>query len=341
MTPALDVQDLRVHFLLDEGTVRAVDGVSFSVEPGKTLGIVGESGSGKSVIGQSIMRIVPWPGQIVRGKVLLRMENGHAEPTQLDMTKIDPHGRLARSIRGREIAMIFQEPMNSFSPVHTVGSQIIEALRLHADVSPQEARNRAVEMLQKVGIPQPEHRIDAYPHELSGGMRQRAMIAMALVCNPRILIADEPTTALDVTIQAQILDLLKQLQEEFGMAILFISHNLGVIAEISHEVLVVYFGRVMELAPVDVLFREALHPYTKALLRSIPGIDTPVRSELATIEGTLPDPYENILGCPFFGRCLECEGLTVCRDDPYALTKVGKRHFVACPRICVRDRISD
>jgi peptide/nickel transport system ATP-binding protein len=338
MIPALDVQDLRVHFLLDEGTVRAVDGVSFSVEPGKTLGIVGESGSGKSVIGQSILRIVPSPGQIVRGKILLRMEDGGAEPTQLDVTKIDPHGSLARSIRGHEIAMIFQEPMNSFSPVHTVGSQIIESLRLHADVSAHEARNRAVEMLQKVGIPQPEHRIDAYPHELSGGMRQRAMIAMALVCNPRILIADEPTTALDVTIQAQILDLLKQLQEEFGMAILFISHNLGVIAEISHEVLVVYFGRVMELAPVDVLFREALHPYTKALLRSVPGIDTPVRSELATIEGTLPDPYENILGCPFFGRCLECEGLTVCRDDPYALTKVGKRHFVACPRICVRDR---
>jgi peptide/nickel transport system ATP-binding protein len=339
MIPALDVQDLRVHFMLDEGTVRAVDGVSFSVEPGKTLGIVGESGSGKSVIGQSILRIVPSPGQIVRGKILLRMEDGGAEPTQLDVTKIDPHGRLARSIRGHEIAMIFQEPMNSFSPVHTVGSQIIEALRLHADVSPHEARNRAVEMLQKVGIPQPEHRIDAYPHELSGGMRQRAMIAMALVCNPRILIADEPTTALDVTIQAQILDLLKQLQEEFGMAILFISHNLGVIAEISHEVLVVYFGRVMELAPVDVLFREALHPYTKALLRSVPGIDTPVRSELATIEGTLPDPYENIVGCPFFGRCLECEGLTVCRDDPYALTKVGKRHFVACPRICVRDKV--
>ncbi len=291
MIPALDVQDLRVHFLLDEGTVRAVDGVSFSVEPGKTLGIVGESGSGKSVIGQSILRIVPSPGKIVHGKILLRMENGDGEPSQLDMAQIDHHGRLARSIRGSEIAMIFQEPMNSFSPVHTVGSQIIEALRLHADVSQQEARNRAVEMLKKVGIPQPEHRIDTYPHELSGGMRQRAMIAMALVCNPRILIADEPTTALDVTIQAQIIDLLQQLQEEFGMAILFISHNLGVISEISHEVLVVYFGRVMEQAPVDVLFREALHPYTKALLRSVPGIDTPVRSQLATIEGTLPDPY--------------------------------------------------
>jgi peptide/nickel transport system ATP-binding protein len=336
MIPALDVQDLRVHFILDEGIVRAVDGVSFSVEPGKTLGIVGESGSGKSVIGQSILRIVPSPGKIVRGKILLRMGNGEDQPTQLDMAQIDARSRLARSIRGREIAMIFQEPMNSFSPVHTVGSQIIEALKLHAEVSAQEARNRAIEMLKKVGIPQPEHRIDAYPHELSGGMRQRAMIAMALVCNPRVLIADEPTTALDVTIQAQIIDLLRKLQDEFGMAILFISHNLGVISEISHEVLVVYFGRVMEHAPVDVLFREPMHPYTKALLRSVPGIDTPVRSQLATIEGTLPDPYEDIPGCPFFGRCLECEGLTVCRDDPYALTKVGERHFVACPRICVR-----
>jgi len=311
--------------------------VSFSVEPGKTLGIVGESGSGKSVIGQSVMRIVPSPGEIVHGKILLRMENGEDKPTQLDMTRIDSHSRLARSIRGREIAMIFQEPMNSFSPVHTIGSQIMEALRLHSDVSSQEARNRAVEMLKKVGIPRPEHRIDSYPHELSGGMRQRAMIAMALVCNPRVLIADEPTTALDVTIQAQILDLLKKLQEEFGMAILFISHNLGVIAEISHEVLVVYFGRVMEQAPVDVLFSEALHPYTRALLRSVPGIDTPVRSHLATIEGTLPDPYEEIPGCPFFGRCLECEGSTVCRDDPYELTQVGNRHFVACPRICVAN----
>ena len=335
MIPALDIQDLEVHFLLDEGTVRAVDGVSFSVEPGKTLGIVGESGSGKSVIGQSILRIVPSPGQIVNGKILLRMENGDNRPTQLDMAQIDARGKLARSIRGREIAMIFQEPMNSFSPVHTVGSQIVEALRLHADVSSQEARNRAIEMLKKVGIPQPEHRIGAYPHQLSGGMRQRAMIAMALVCNPRILIADEPTTALDVTIQAQIIDLLQQLQDEFGMAILFISHNLGVISEISHDVLVVYFGRVMEQAPVDVLFREALHPYTRALLRSVPGIDTPVRSHLATIEGTLPDPYADIPGCPFFGRCTECGGNTICSDKSYALTKVADRHFVACPRLCI------
>jgi peptide/nickel transport system ATP-binding protein len=335
MVPALDVKDLRVHFFLDQGVVRAVDGVSFAVEPGKTLGIVGESGSGKSVIGLSILRIVPTPGRIVEGKILLRTDHGASDPEQIDLVSLDPHGREARRLRGHEVAMVFQEPMNSFSPVHTVGNQIMEALRLHSDVSKAEARNRAIEMLSKVGIPQPEHRIDAYPHQLSGGMRQRAMIAMALVCNPRILIADEPTTALDVTVQAQILDLLRALQEEFGMAILFISHNLGVIAEISHDVLVVYFGRVMEHAPVDVLFTGALHPYTKALLKSVPGIETPVRGHLATIEGTLPDPNVLIPGCPFFGRCLECGGNTVCRDQPYELAKVGDRHFLACPRICV------
>jgi peptide/nickel transport system ATP-binding protein len=339
MNPVLDVRNLHVHFLLDEGTVRAVDGVSFSVEPGKTLGIVGESGSGKSVIGQSILRIVPYPGKIVEGEIILQIPNGQDIPTRLNMVELDPHGRQARGIRGKEVAMIFQEPMNSFSPVHTIGSQITEALSIHADVSAHEARNRAIEMLRKVGIPQPEHRIDSYPHELSGGMRQRAMIAMALVCNPRILIADEPTTALDVTIQAQILDLLKQLQEEFGMAILFISHNLGVISEISHDVLVVYFGRVMERAPVDVLFRDPLHPYTKALLKSVPGIDTPVRTFLSTIEGTLPDPYVSIPGCPFFGRCMECGGSTVCRDRLYELTKVDDRHFVACPRMCIPNPI--
>jgi len=321
--------------MMDEGVVRAVDGVSFSVEPGKTLGIVGESGSGKSVIGLSILRIVPPPGQIVDGRILLRVEDDQGLAGQLDMAELNPRSRKARSIRGREAAMIFQEPMNSFSPLHTIGSQIMEALRLHSDVSAAEARNRAIEMLGRVGIPQPELRIDSYPHQLSGGMRQRAMIAMALVCNPKILIADEPTTALDVTIQAQILALLRELQEEFGMSILFISHNLGVIAEISHDVLVVYFGRVMEHAPVDLLFRDPMHPYTKALLRSVPGIDTPVRSYLETIEGILPDPLENLVGCPFYGRCTECGGATLCRDSPYELTKVADRHYVACPRMCI------
>jgi peptide/nickel transport system ATP-binding protein len=320
---------------MDEGVVRAVDNVSFSLEQGKTLGIVGESGSGKSVIGQAILRIVPPPGRIVEGEILLKMGNGDNRPERLDVATLNPGSRLARNIRGRDVAMIFQEPMNSFSPLHTVGSQILEVVRLHSDLSNTDARDRAVEMLGKVGIPQPERRFDSYPHELSGGMRQRAMIAMALVCNPRILIADEPTTALDVTIQAQILDLLRHLQEEFGMAIIFISHNLGVIAEISHDVLVIYSGRVMEHAPVNVLFEQPLHPYTKALLKLVPGIDTPVRSLLATIEGTLPDPLIPIAGCPFFERCLECGGDAICRDDPYELTKVAARHYVACPRMCI------
>ena len=314
MDPILEVDNLKVHFFLDEGVARAVDGVSFSVKPGKTLGIVGESGSGKSVIGQSILRIVPSPGRIVNGSIWLHTENSENGSDRLDLVTLKPKGAEARSIRGKDISMIFQEPMNSFSPVHTVGSQIIEALTLHSDVSRAEARNRAVEMLKRVGIPQPEKRIAAYPHQLSGGMRQRGMIAMALICNPRILIADEPTTALDVTIQAQILALLKDLQDEFGMAILFISHNLGVISDISDDVLVVYFGRVMEQAPVDIIFRNPLHPYTQALLRSVPGIDTPVKTELATIEGTLPDPLTNIVGCPFYGRCMECGGATICRD---------------------------
>ncbi len=337
MAPLLQVEDLQVHFFIDEGTVRAVDGVSFSLEQGKTLGIVGESGSGKSVIGQTILRIVPSPGEIVNGKVLFQAGGKEiADQKTLDLTTIDPKGSLARSIRGSDISMIFQEPMNSFSPVHTIGSQIMEALLLHSDFSKAEARNQSIEMLSRVGIPQPENRIGAYPHQLSGGMRQRAMIAMALICNPRVLIADEPTTALDVTVQAQILDLLKELQEEFGMAILFISHNLGVISDISDDVLVVYFGRVMEQAPVADIFENPLHPYTQALLRSVPGIDTPVGTELATIEGTLPDPLAYISGCPFFGRCTECGGNSVCRDTPYELTKVAQRHFVACPRMCIK-----
>ena len=337
MAPLLHVEDLEVHFFIDEGTVRAVDGVSFSLEQGKTLGIVGESGSGKSVIGQTILRIVPSPGKIVNGKILFQAGGKEiADQQTLDLTTIDPKGSLARSIRGSDISMIFQEPMNSFSPVHTIGSQIMEALLLHSDFSKAEARNQAIEMLSRVGIPQPENRIDAYPHQLSGGMRQRAMIAMALICNPRLLIADEPTTALDVTVQAQILSLLKELQEEFGMAILFISHNLGVISDISDDVLVVYFGRVMEQAPVADIFENPLHPYTQALLRSVPGIDTPVGTELATIEGTLPDPLAYISGCPFFGRCTECGGDSVCRDTPYELTKVAQRHFVACPRMCIK-----
>jgi peptide/nickel transport system ATP-binding protein len=337
MTPILQVENLRVHFPLDEGTVRAVDGVTFELAEGKTLGIVGESGSGKSVIAQSVMMIVPPPGKTVEGRILLQRNAKNGTSELVDLTRLDPKGKEARGIRGKDVAMIFQEPMSSFSPVHTIGDQISEALTLHSDISKTEARARTVEMLRRVGIPQPERRLDAYPHQLSGGMRQRAMIAMALMCNPRILVADEPTTALDVTIQAQIIELLRSIQEEFGMSILFISHNLGVIAEISHEVLVVYFGKIMERAPAKTLFENPLHPYTKALLKSAPGIDTPVRSRLATIEGTLPDPHSDIPGCPFFDRCTECGGggAAVCRESAYRLTPAAEDHLVACPRICV------
>jgi len=337
MSHLIEVDNLKVHFFLDEGTVRAVDGVSFAVDKGKSLGIVGESGSGKSVIGQSILRIVPSPGKIVSGRILLGQDNANGESQLIDLVQLPSQSRAMREIRGRDVAMIFQEPMNSFSPLHTIGSQIIEALRLHSDASQSEARDRAIEILGKVGIPRPQYLVDVYPHQLSGGMRQRAMIAMALICRPRILIADEPTTALDVTIQAQIIDLLKQLQEEFGMSILFVSHNLGVISDISDDVLVVYFGRVMERAPVEVIFKDPVHPYTRALLRSVPGIDTLVRTPLATIEGTLPNPLVEIKGCPFFGRCNECEGDSVCRDQPYELTQIDRGHYVACPRICIRS----
>ncbi len=337
MNHLLEVENLKVHFFLDEGTVRAVDGVSFSVDKGKSLGIVGESGSGKSVIGQSILRIVPTPGKIVNGRILLAKNDGTGESDIIDLVQLPAQSRAMREIRGRDVAMIFQEPMNSFSPLHTIGNQIIESLRLHSNASLSEARDKTIEILGKVGIPRPQYLVDVYPHQLSGGMRQRAMIAMALICRPRILIADEPTTALDVTIQAQILDLLKQLQEEFGMSILFISHNLGVISDISDDVLVVYFGRVMERAPVDVIFKDPVHPYTRALLKSVPGIDTPVRTPLATIEGTLPNPLVEISGCPFFGRCNECGGDAICRDQPYELTQIDERHYVACPRICIRS----
>ncbi len=323
--PVLEVDNLTVKFTLDEGVVTAVEGVSFALEKGKTLGVVGESGSGKSVIGQSILRIVPEPGRIVGGRIMLRTSD-----VEMDLTKIASKSKEARSIRGKDIAMVFQEPMNSFSPLHTIGAQIVEILRLHTDLTKAECRNRAIEMLRRVGIPLPEHRIDAYPYELSGGMRQRCMIAMALACNPEILIADEPTTALDVSIQAQILDLLRELQDEFGMAMLFISHNLGVIAEISHDVLVVYSGRVMEYAPAATLFARPLHPYTIALLKSVPGIDTPVRSQLATIEGTPPDPFSHITGCPFADRCRECDDAAVCRTRPYSLDRVAENHLVAC-----------
>lgn len=296
----LEVKELHTHFVLDQGTVRAVDSASFKLRPGQTLGIVGESGCGKSIMSRSIMRIVPHPGRIVQGEILFREENGNV----IDLTQLDPTGEKIRHIRGADISMVFQEPMTSLSPVHTIGNQIIEVIVLHQQVSEQVARVKAIDMLKLVGMPRPDQIIDRYPHQLSGGMRQRAMIAMALSCQPRLLIADEPTTALDVTTQAQILALMKRLQHEFGMAIMFITHDLGVIAQMTEHVIVMYMGRVVESADVDSVFYQPRHPYTHALLHSIPRLGQRKYSQrLSAIQGSIPDPYSVPTGCPFHPRC--------------------------------------
>ena len=325
----LELKDLKTYFYLDEGTVRAVDGVSFNIPKQGTLGVVGESGCGKSVTAQSILRIVPHPGEIIEGQILLHQDANGDGSNIIDLASLDPQGRVIRDIRGKEISMIFQEPMTSFSPVHTIGNQIIEAILLHQNVNKEEARIHAVEMLDKVGIPYPERRVDEYPHQLSGGMRQRAMIAMALSCNPRLLIADEPTTALDVTIQAQILELMKGLQREFGMSIMIITHNLGVVAEMADEVVVMYLGEVVEHTTVDSLFYDPKHPYTQALLKSIPKIGPKVNLRLESITGSVPDPFAVPQGCPFHPRCPDVIS-GVCNTEKPPLIALEDGHQVAC-----------
>jgi oligopeptide/dipeptide ABC transporter ATP-binding protein len=319
----LEYKDLRVHFFTDEGVVKAVDGVDFKVKKGKTLCIVGESGCGKSVMSLTSLRIVQKPGRIVSGEMLWRQPDGSI----VDLVKLDPKGKDIRKIRGGQIAMIFQEPMTSLSALHTVGNQIGEAIMLHQGVSSKEARNRAIEMLRKVRIPRPERIVDEYTFRLSGGMRQRAMIAMALSCNPRMLIADEPTTALDVTTQAQILDLMRELQEEYGMAMLFITHDLGVVAEIADEVAVMYLGRVVENSDVDSLFNDAQHPYTQALLSSIPKISAQ-REPLSPIRGMVPSPFRRPSGCTFNPRCAKV--MDHCRTIEPKLTLTSPEHSVRC-----------
>ncbi|HXF61934.1 MAG TPA: ABC transporter ATP-binding protein [Caldilineaceae bacterium] len=327
--PILSVKDLRTYYYQDEGVVRAVDGASFDVYTGKTLGIVGESGCGKSVTARSILRIVEQTGRIESGSIVLRRTNSHGQMDELDLTKLDANSPLMRDIRGGEIALIFQEPMTSFSPYHTVGNQIIEAIRLHSDLSKREARDRAIELLRMVGIPRPERRIDEYSFQLSGGLRQRVMIAMALSSDPKILIADEPTTALDVTTQAQILDLLRQLQDEKGLAIILITHDMGVIAEMADDVVVMYLGRVVEQGPVETIFHAPKHPYTRALLRSIPSILAEPRTKLATISGAIPHPYNRPTGCPFHTRCAEFMRGT-CDVQTPTLQPIGPDHQVSC-----------
>lgn len=329
----LEVHNLKTYFSLIEGTVRAVDGADFVVKRGQTLGVVGESGCGKSVTARSILRIVPRPGRIVEGKILLHRRRANADSFTMtevvDLTALNPRGREIRSIRGAEIAMVFQEPMTSLSPVHTIGSQIMESIILHQRSSQAEARQRAVQMLDRAGMPQPDRTVEQYPHELSGGMRQRAMIAMALSCGPSLLIADEPTTALDVTTEAQILELMRELQREFGMAIMYITHDLGVIAETADEVIVMYLGKVVEHAEVVSLFHDALHPYTRALLKSIPKLGRKSRQRLESIKGVVPDPYSIPVGCTFHPRCPSFIPGTCDREDPQFF-EVKPEHSVRC-----------
>ena len=332
----LDVRGLKTEFFLQQGIVHAVQGVDFKVNRGQTIGVVGESGCGKSVMARSIMAIVPQPGRVVEGQVLFHSSpdrRGGAGGEVVDMAAIDPMRPKARSIRGAEISMVFQEPMTSLSPVHTIGNQIMEAILLHQPVSKREARSVAIEMLTRVGMPHPERTIDRFPHQLSGGMRQRAVIAMALSCRPTLLIADEPTTALDVTTQAQILTLMSELQEQFGMAIMFITHDLGVIAQMADFVIVMYLGRVVEMADVDTIFYNPKHPYTQSLLRSIPLLGRKssqhATSRLTAIKGTIPDAYNIPKGCPFHPRCRKAIA-GVCDQKEPPFLEVENGHQVRC-----------
>jgi oligopeptide/dipeptide ABC transporter ATP-binding protein len=333
----LDIKGLKTYFFCDEGTVRAVDGVDLQIRRGHTLGIVGESGCGKSVTARSILNMVPKPGRITEGEITLYRalqpdETGCCvQVDKVKLTDLDPTGAEIRNIRGCEIALVPQEPMMSLSPVHDLGNQIMEAIILHQHVTKSVAREKAIEMLDLVGMPQPGRTIDRYPHELSGGMRQRGMIAMALSCHPSLLIADEPTTALDVTTEAQILQLMRRLQDELGMAIMYITHNLGVVAQMTEEVVVMYLGKVVEKACVDDIFHSPAHPYTQALLRSIPrlGQKTRDRQRLTSIRGMVPDPYAIPKGCSFHPRCsMVIPG--VCDQQEPPLLKIDLGHEARC-----------
>ena len=321
----IEVRDLKTYFFLDEGTVKAVDGLSLKIEAKKTLGVMGESGCGKSVTALSILRILPKQAKIVDGSITFHA-NGE-NPVELTHFKQD--SRELRDIRGKEISMIFQEPMTSFSPVHTIGNQILESIYYHDTTDKAIAREKAIDMLRKVGISNPEQRMSEFPHQLSGGLRQRCMIAMALVCHPKLLIADEPTTALDVTIQAQILELMQSLQEELGMAIMFITHSLGVISSISEKVAVMYLGRIVEFADTRTIFKNSQHPYTTSLLKSIPSIGRTKKTRLEAIKGNVPIPLEPLPQCGFYGRCPHSMDGTCDKAVP-GLTEVEEGHFVRC-----------
>ncbi len=323
----IDVKDLKIHFFTDEGVVRAVDGVDLKLERGKTLSLVGESGCGKSVACRAFMQIVRNPGKIVSGEMLYNRgaEGGQAEI--IDIAKMDPKGKEIRDIRGKEISMIFQEPMTSLSPMYTVGNQIIENILLHTTLTKDQARDLAIKLLDQVGIPRADRLVDEYPFRLSGGMRQRAMIAMALSCNPNLLIADEPTTALDVTTQANILDLMSDLQKQYNMTLLFITHDLGVVAEIADEVAVMYLGKIVEKSDVYTIFNTPRHPYTQALLKSIPKIAIK-REDLDPIKGMVPNPFRRPSGCPFHPRCPQA--FAECKVLVPTTTHLTPNHSVQC-----------
>ena len=354
--PLIEVKDLRVEFDVRAGIVKAVDGITMTINRGETLGVIGESGCGKSVTARAILNMIPKPGKITRGEILYyrRVRDTGASSIEdvIDLTKTDPDGEVIRQIRGGEIGMIFQEPMSSLTPVYTAGSHIHEAISLHslAHLTPtrkvgdqiaeqamahhkltkEESRGIAIDMLRRVGIPKPEQRVDSYPHQLSGGQRQRVMIAIALSCEPAMLIADEPTTALDVSIEAQILDIMRELQESANMAIMFITHNLGVIASMAEEIVVMYMGKAVEQGKVIEIFQQPKHPYTTALLKSIPKLGKKVAGErLASISGMVPDPFNLPTGCVFHPRCpMFMPGK--CDKIAPGWTKVGYKNNVSC-----------
>src|SRR6266545_4291074 len=330
--PLLSIRGLKTHFFGDEGVTRAVNGISLDVLPGQAVGIVGESGCGKSVMARSILRIVEQPGRIVEGEIILRKgdtRDDSEDEEKLDLAQLPANGNVMRSIRGGDISLIFQEPMTSFSPVHTIGNQLIEALRLHKRQSAGEAAERAVELLKMVDVPMPDEIMSNYAWQLSGGLRQRAMIAMALAGEPRLLIADEPTTALDVTTQAQILDLLRNLKRDTGMSLMLITHDLAVVAGMADYIVVMYLGEVVEKGPVEDIFAAPQHPYTQALLRSIPSVTAPAHSRLRTIAGSVPHPFNRPSGCPFHPRCTVAIEGKCDREEP-RLRALGGGREASC-----------
>ncbi len=326
----IEVRNLQVNFNLLEGTVHALNGVDFDIVRGKSLGVIGESGCGKSVTAQSIMRIVPTPpAKIVSGEILFHKDTGNGQREKINILDLEASGEKMRKIRWKDIAMVFQEPMTSFSPLFTIGNQIMEAVTLHnPDMTEKQARQHTIDVLGHVGIPKPQRLVDSYPHQFSGGMRQRAMIAMALSCRPTLLIADEPTTALDVTIEAQILELLQKLSEEFNMSMMYISHDLAVIGEMSDTIMVMYLGQIMERASRDELFANPSHPYTQALWRSIPRIEGG-QDKLEPIAGNLPSPFSEQKGCPFYSRC-EHRIPGLCDTQRPPMFKLSPTHEVSC-----------